>query len=210
MAPELDDARARAWRDEALDRAQALDDDLRWRNVHDEGGRIVALLKRNDGPDAIRGEATLHGDFDAIAHTLLLDRESHKSWDPSLTRFELLARLGDAHTLVHLDVRTGAHPVVRDRELVMHEATIRTAAGLETIAASRPFDEVPRFDGCVRAELLVAWRRLERHRDGTLRYRALWRTDLRGRLPRSLVTRGQVAAMRAELRKFSERWSAGG
>lgn len=205
----LELADAIAWRDAALRHARALDASDAWRTAHDERGRRVERFAPGEGPDAIRGEARLHGDLDAIARRLILDREAHKAWDPSLTRFRVLARPSPDHELVQLDVRTGAHPLVQNRELLIHEATVRHDEGLEAIAASRPRDDVAPFPGCLRAELHVSWRRLERQADGSVRYRALWQTDLRGWMPRALVASGQVSAMRAELKRFAAWWPLG-
>ncbi len=199
-------ADATAWREAALLRAAALEASGDWRVAHDDEGRRVERLAPPDGPAAIRGEAFLRGELDEIARRLLLDRESHKAWDPSLTQFRVLARPAPDHELVQLDVRTGAHPLVQNRELLIHEAILRREGAIEAIAASRAHPHVPTFAGCLRAELLVSWRRLEREPDGRVRYRALWQTDLLGWMPRALVASGQVGAMRAELKRFASWW----
>lgn len=195
-----------SWRDAARAHAVSLEASPAWRAVHDDEGRRVARLAPAEGPEAICGEALFRGGFDEIAQKLLLDREAHKAWDPSLTQFRVLARPGDDHELVLLDVRTGAHPFVQNRELLIHEAIVRSDVGIEAIAASRARPDVPSFAGCLRAELRVSWRRLERQPDGRVRYRALWQTDLLGWMPRSLVAGGQVSAMRAELKRFAAWW----
>lgn len=201
--------RAIAWRDASLAHARTLEEASGWRVVRDEQGRRVERLTPRAGPEAIRGEMLLAGDLAEVAQRLLLDRESHKAWDPSLTQFRVLARPAADHEVVQLDVRTGAHPLVQNRELLIHEAIVRSGAAIEAIGASRAFDDVPTFRGCLRAELHVSWRRIERRADGLVRYRALWQTDLRGWMPASLVASGQVSAMRAELKRFAGWWPVG-
>ncbi|MCB9778562.1 MAG: hypothetical protein H6742_08380 [Alphaproteobacteria bacterium] len=208
MPVELSIAQARAWRAEALGRARDFEEAPGWRTKVQEGPLSVEVLHPPGDHAVVRGEVLLAGPLASLAPAILLDRDASRAWDPTLSRWRVLARCPEeASELVQIDVLTGAHPLVRNRELVFFEATLG-GTGVSTIARSQDLPQVPPLDGCRRAFLALAWRRLEPLDDTVLRYRAMWQTDMRGALPRGAVARGQVDAMARELRWFGEKWPA--
>ena len=211
----LDPTTCAKWHAENLRRADEAHAQAGWQVAAtaelDRGPCLQVERLRSSHPrgDFVRGAVPLSVSLDAAAERLLIDQDAHVSWDPTLDRFVLHDQLevgGVTHRLLQIPVLTGAHPLVRNREFVYHEAIVRTDRAVTTVGGSRPAGSVSPFAGHRRAWLGLSHRQVATLDGGRVRYRALWQTDLGGWLPRRAVTGGQVRAMLDEHRRFWSWW----
>lgn len=211
----LDPSACRQWHAENLEHAAAAAAHPGWEvaatAAAPDGAPLQVERLRTQHPrgDFLRGSVLLGVDLATAAHRLLVDPDAHVDWGDTLDHCELHDELevdGVTHRLLQIPVKTGAHPLVRDRELVYHEAIVRSEASVTTVAASRPAPSVPGLPGHRRAWLGLSHRQVTRCDAGQVCYRALWQTDLGGWLPRAAVTRGQVRAMLKEHQTFRGWW----
>ena len=201
---------ATAWLTELEARAEAVMGDPGWVVATDDNGLKIELLNgSHPRGDHVRGSVVLGTSLETAADRLLLDQDAHVAWDDTLDRWVSHGELeadGVVHRVLQIPVFTGAHPIIQNRELLYHEAIVKTPSSVTTLGASRDLPGIAVLQGCRRAWLGLSVRTVALVKPGQVRYSALWQTDLGGWLPRRAVTRGQVKAMRAEHQKFRGWW----